>query len=296
MARPTEEDFVEFLRSLLKLARLHDDYMAELLDHKNVREFTRAFTHPSKNPDPKKNYQLYEFLGDPVINAFIVFYLRERFPRITSEKWLTKIKHNLIGKKELAKQAAKRGLERFILYGEEINESLRLNRDRLTNIPYLSMLEDVMEAFFGCLVVCVQNTGRSHGVAIEICHRILHAFFDNEVISLEYEDIFDPISRLKEIAESSAIGLRWPADRMYQITNIQGMQENEANSVKVTVYGWPLNDRKFDQNATHRNRVQLAEAFGPDKAETKQRAAKVALDVLKKKYNIEDVKSHPYDA
>lgn len=279
---------------------MNEDHIAMFLTPENIANARIAFTHSSFDPD--KNYELYEYFGDPVINEFVPWYIHSRFPRIRSIKWLTRIKHNLISKRFLARIARAQGLEKFIRFGETLATKkgkpflLKEAMEYLKSKPiseimghqaaftYLSMLEDTMEAFFGWLVETITSSGKSHGLAIQICHNILKTFFDNEEISIEFSEVFDAISRLKELYESKARGYRWPNDKAYNITNIT------ETTFKVEVYGWPLGDKSVDP----KNKVVLSSVTGDDKEDTKQRAAGAALAKLASTYKITESPPDPY--
>ena len=291
--------FKEFLVTLLKRGRVNDEHIDIFLSPENLVKFDLAFIH--KTFDPVDNYEMMEFLGDGTVNEFIPYYIKIRFPRIVSVKWLTKIKHNMVSKKQLARLAKVQGLEKFIRYGKKMEEEMAKNRDLDNNIEYLSMLEDVMEAFFGCLTLVIENSGRDHGVAVQVSANILKSFFDNEEISIKYTDVFDAVSRLKELYESKERGFKWPTgeideskkrgfkqpigEQAYEITRPHGDQ------FKVTVYGWPLNDKK----PVLANRVVLATAFDIEKQNAKQKAAKQALAILDSSHGIRELPSNPYE-
>lgn len=304
-----ELSFEEFITSLIRRGRVNDEHIAMFLTPENIANARIAFTHSSY--DPEKNYEMYEYFGDPIINEFVPWYIHHRFPRIKSIKWLTRIKHNLISKRYLAQLARAQGLERFIRFGDSLTTKkgkpflLKDAIDFLRTKPiseitghqaaftYLSLLEDAMEAFFGWLVMTIEDSGKSHGVAIQICHNILRSFFDAEDISIKYDDVFDAVSRLKELYESKSRGYRWPNDKAYVITTIKqdyatGMVVDDR--FKVDVFGWPKGDKKV----TDENKVKLATEIGFDKDDAKQKAASKALQVLAKTYHIQETPHDPY--
>lgn len=311
------KDFETFIRNLLLRGNLNDKHIDMIMKKENMAEFKIAFTHPSAGEE--KDYQLYEFLGDVVINEFVAFYLRERFPKVISVKWITRLKHNLISKKALANIAIKEGLEKFVIYGEDI-AYLKANPHLDEKNEYVSMLEDVMEAFCGCLSTVIIKEGKLFGTATEICRNILKSFFDAMTISLEYEDVFDSVTILKELYETKTMGLEWPNDQVY----LYSKKEGPIPVYSATVYGWPLGDRKprfrnqnelmksmhrrgkgiedipkeeMDNFAKHydSNKIALATEFGINKKDAKEKAARKALEVLKSKYQIRMRFPDPYE-
>lgn len=295
------ENFKEFIASLLRRGRVNEKHIEMMLTEENMKKALTAFTH--KSIDTVENYEQYEFFGDPIVNEFVPFYIRQRWPRMKSVKWLTKVKHNLISKKYLALLSRRQGLEDYIRVAPELQtkkgkpflvadakkmlESARFGElsGQMSVVAYVSILEDVMEAFFGWLVEVVEDSGMSHGIAIQISHNILRSFFDNEEISIKYEDVFDAISRLKELYESKSRGYRWPNDKAYFITQL------EDDKFKVDVYGWPKGDKKV----TDENKVKLATVTGFDKDDVKQKAAAAALQALDRTYHITEAPSDPFE-
>jgi len=296
----SDSSFKEFISGLLRRGRVNDTHIEMFLTPENLAKAREAFTHSSFDAD--KNYEMPEFFGDSIINGFVPWYIRLRFPKIKNIKWLTRIKHNLISKKVLAQLARAQGLEKYIRFGDtlitkkgkpfllkDVVEILRTKTiseitGHMAAFTYLSLLEDSMEGFFGWLVMTVIDSGKSHGVAIQICHNILRSFFDAENISIEYDQVFDAVSRLKELYEMKSRGYRWPNDKAYQITSI------EDDKFRVDVFGWPKGDKKV----TDENRVKLATEVGHDKDDVKQKAAGKALQVLARTYHISETPPDPY--
>jgi dsRNA-specific ribonuclease len=278
-------DFKKFITDLFRRGNVKEKHIELFVDDDAMKEFTVAFTHPSAGHE--RNYENYELLGDVVINKFVVFYIIQRFERIKSIKWITRIKHNLISKKFLASLARKEGIDRFAIFGDKpfscsegrslgMIQEVEKNPDLNKNMFYLSMLEDIMEAFFGCITILLtQKHKKSHGVVSEICDNILKSFFDPVKISIEYMDVFDPVSRIKELYESNTKELKWPNAEAYHCSKIG--EENE-----VIVYGWPKNDKK----PVPQNRIELGRARSINKKDAKEEAAAKALKVLEKRWGI----------
>lgn len=286
-------DFKLFITDLFKRGKVKESNIKLFLDDDAMKEFTIAFTHPSAGHE--NDYQTYELFGDVVINEFVIFYIVSRFKRMKSIKWITRLKHNLISKKFLALLARQEGIDKFAIFGDKpfncsegkslgMIQEIEKNPDLDKNMFYLSMLEDIMEAFFGCLIILIKKHGKSHGVATEICHNILKSFFDPVEISIDYKVVFDPVSRLKELYESKTKELRWPNASAYQCTKIG--EENE-----VIVYGWPKNDK----TPVPQNRVELGRAKSINKKDAKEEAAAKALKKLESQWGITEYIPNPFE-
>ncbi len=305
------DEFGKFIVSVLKRGKLIKSEIERLTTPQSLEEFKVAFTHPSAGAE--RDYQLHEFLGDVVINEFIPFYLHERFPSIVSVKWITRLKHTLVSGKILARIILEQGIEKWAIYGNEpfsnsigkstgMLDELKAHPDLKTNKHYLAMLEDIMEGFFGCLTLLITKPidgtqGKPHGVATQVSHYILETFFNDTYIPNKYEEVFDPVSRLKELYESRARALKWKNDESirYEKLDYKGniltkntQQKEGKTRIQTIIYGWPLGDKTCKPE----NKVELARAIDIDKADSKKKAAEMALEVLDKKYGIKDI---PFD-
>ena len=150
--------------------------------------YAQAFTHQSV--DPARNYEFLEFLGDSTLNKSIAFYLAERFPHLQCPegvKVLTRLKINLISRKSFAGIAETLRFWDFVRTLEQTHDSKRQK-----------VLEDVFEAFFGATEWLVERRmGVGHGY--HTCYALVSTFLAEIPISLRYEDLFDPKTRLKEL-------------------------------------------------------------------------------------------------
>jgi dsRNA-specific ribonuclease len=313
--RWSDKKFKKFLTKLLQRGNVKKEHIDLFLTKKSLAKFKIAFTHPSMKES--EDYQIYEFSGDVIVNAFIANYVRYKFPKIIHVKWFTRLKHNIQSDKMLAKIAMKEGLENFVRYGEEM-EYLRVNPHLDEKEEYMKMMEDVLESFFGCLSEVIQQSGKLYGVAIEVCGVIMASFLDTLDISLKFEDVFDPVTILKELYEDKRLGLGWPNDQVYLFEKHEG----DAPLYTAYVYGWPLKDRAAAFRKKHqvmgamryrgdyeeinhksmdnfirqydKNKVLLAVETAKNKKEAKMKGAEKALHVLRTKYGIVSLDQDPY--
>lgn len=283
-----EITFVEFLTNIFtKMGGVKPAFCAELLQNENIKLFRTAFTDSSF--DSTNNYEYLEFLGDGCIGEFSVFYITDRFPYVTSPKWLTRIKHNMISKKSLAYFSRKYHFEHFIriapLFFPKKKKTNPINVADIRNLlsgmadinqiakqsqvlEYLSILEDVVEAFVGCISFTINKMGKSHGLAVQIIHNILSYMLDREEISLDYKVVFDPITRLKELYDK----LRWLTNQTYNISKNETLR-----NVTIDVYGFPGGQR-----------TKLVSVTGLEQDFVKLEVAEKALKVLEEKYGIKE--------
>ena len=278
-------EFKDFIISLLKVGKLKEERIRDFTDEESMIIFRTSFIHRSYGSE--ENYELNEFLGDVVVNNCIAFYLRRRFPRVVSVKYLTRLKHNLVSQKSLASIAKNFGFLNNILYGKNVEDIVKQSEFSATADEYVNaMLEDTLEAFIGALVSIIDEKTRI-GVGYSVAYNIISSYLNQLNVSLNYEDIFDPKSRIKELYDR----LRWDFDRQIKTFKLKSAGKNEAQDVwKCQIYGYPYGDRK----RTDENRTQISYGIGSTKTEAQNKASLLALSILAKKYNIFENPPDPY--
>jgi len=179
--------FKNFIIKLLKRSQLKSKYIKQLISEDNLKTYHNAFTHISIDAD--RNYEYLEILGDVTCNKCIVWYIKDRFPQLQNSegvKVIARLRINLVSKKNFANIADSLGFGKYISCEKEIKDQ-----------KGKSLLEDVFEAFFGATELLIDSLigiGSGYG----ICYRIIKSILDESTISLRYEDLYDPITRLKE--------------------------------------------------------------------------------------------------
>lgn len=308
MAEP-ERNVLNFVKSLLRIANPTPNFVERVLVQPDVaKRFENAFTH--KSFDPENNYDLYRIKGEVVVNEFVAFYIFERFPRMRVLKFITRCKHNIFNRRQLASIFLKCGLGDYLRVGEEMASKITTLKPE--SQEHLTPLEGAAMGFFGCLGdVMVNDLDLARGTFIDFAFRILRGLFDAEVVATDFETIFDPITRYKELTTNPRI-VEWPTKFLYEITKTkfeippsdrkikEALEKGDpaptvsySEIVHVKAYGWPLNDRKFYPSDPTRNRVTLAEVTESSETEAKFLAASKALEVLKT-YGIRETPQNPY--
>lgn len=182
------ESFKKLIINLLERGNLHLDYINDITSSKNTMEMYRqAFTATSGDED--NNYQIFEQLGDLSANKFIVSYVYKRFPQIECPKGLkiaARLRINLGAKDSFYLLAEQLNFWKYLTASEE---------DRMRNKKPL--LEDTFEAFIGCTEQVFDNLYRP-GVGYGVVYSILESIFEKKHISLDYDDLFDSKTKLKE--------------------------------------------------------------------------------------------------
>jgi len=87
-----KNEFRDFIIFFLKKGNVR--ICEDLCDEEGMKVFGTAFVHPSYSEE--NNYELYEFIGDSIINFSFKKYLREYDNKIVNVGVLTKIFHKII--------------------------------------------------------------------------------------------------------------------------------------------------------------------------------------------------------
>lgn len=164
-----------------------------------------AFT--TKEYDQVYNYEFFEQMGDLSINKFIVNYMAKRFPQLRSSNGvgvLATIRIKYASKEELAQISEKLGFDKFIKCTEE--ELLDKNK-------YMSILEDVFEAFFGAIEYSIDEL-YYQGLGYIAVYKILSSIFDEMEFKIDYESLVDAKTRLNEIKAEYKLNVKYTDRRM----------------------------------------------------------------------------------
>lgn len=245
--------FQEKIRSFLRISFLKQKHITKITDPEGMALYAQAFTHASVSP---VNYEWLEILGDATLNKCVVWYINNRFPQLHNAegvKVIARLKIKLVSKNNFSEIAEHYGFLPFIQLNEE-NMKTKLN--------LRSVLEDVLEAFFGATEILIdRHFGQGSGGGI--CFQLLKNIMDRRPISLKYEDLYDPITRLKETFD------------IFRSSNLWGQVRYENNKEGSTQY---VTVFQFDPASGRK--VALGYASAPTLDEAKQLAATAAIERL----------------
>ena len=262
------EDFKVFIKKLLGKGNIEKKHLNNLVSEDNMKLFLQSFTSKTMFPArPKYNYEVYEQRGDLTINKFIVNYMYNRFPQLDCSLCVQIVARLRIkyGSKEHL------GFWEFILADATEKES---NKKHL--------LEDVFEAFFGVTEKILDDTFRI-GVGYSVCYTILQDIFDSIYISLEYYDLFDSKTILKELF-----------DKNNQLKNkFKTVYLHDNNSKTCTIIVQKTRNNT-DNTSIFTENETISEGRGNIKSIAEQEASKNAFKYLREKKNIEPVISEIY--
>lgn len=275
--------FFNFIRHLLNKGNLKQMYINFLTDKDAMDMYAKAFTHPTADPD--NNYEMFEKLGDATCNKAIVWYIYKKIPKLSSKPQgvmlLSRISHVLRSKDTFANIAMKLGFEEFISSGSMIIKGGEMKR--VMHVKRNSVLEDCFEAFFGVTEYLIDFRIRE-GVGFAIVQDVIKAVLDETPFpSIKYEDLFDPITRLKELFDFQKFILKdGTVSGLGSFKYIDGTVDETRQLKSVLVeYTDKMNQKKI-----------IATGQGAIKDTAKEYAAEVALKYFK---NIGFEKKPPYD-
>lgn len=184
-----DDRFWDMIRTTLQRSHLKPNLIEKILTHTDARRvYTQVFTHCTA--DPTHNYEYLEILGDATLNKCVVWYISKRFPQLACPdgvKIIARLKINLISKKTFAEFASRLEWWDYVTADEETKQTKKKK-----------LLEDVFEAFFGATEMLIDSIVYP-GYGYAICYRIVASLFNEINISLSYESLYDPITRLKEV-------------------------------------------------------------------------------------------------
>jgi dsRNA-specific ribonuclease len=250
---PRGEEFRTLIRSLLVRGKLVPKYIDQLMTEKSMEEYSKAFT--AESADPENNSEVYEQLGDVTANKFIVWYMYKRFPQLMCTegvKVVARLRINYGAKQSFYNIANNLGFWKFISASDE---------DRSRKMKPL--LEDSLEAFIG-VTEYLLDTNFRQGVGNAIVYDILANIFDEMPISLEYEDLYDAKTRLKELFDYYGAEM---GKIEYRETKLDMIMKSQVYQVVG--------------NGPQTKYIPLGEGTASLKADAQQRAAENALKYLK---------------
>jgi ribonuclease-3 len=206
----------------------------------NSNEVQLAFSHKSVG---EKNYEKLEFLGDAVLNLFIVNYLIKNNTEYEIGD-LAKIKSYLVSKEVLYKIGKKNNIFNFIKYGLTLTKKEIVKNKRI--------ISDVVEAIIGAIYI---NLGFNETT------KFIYELYKNEFKNIKNKMSFnDYKSELQNMANKNFKSLP-----EYRLIKTDGLEHKKTFYVDVF-----LDNKKYGSGK------------GKTIKEAEQEAAKIALKKFKK--------------
>ena len=261
---PRGKEFKYFLQNVLTTATgISKEALDYLTSDENMKVYEAVFTHPSACPDDINNYEFWEFLGDSVVNKCVMHYLCHKYSHMRSKKSvkiLARVKVNYISKRWLAWFGDHFSFWKFIKADVKVLCSQKTK-----------LLEDVFEAFFGATEMLLDKRF-CVGVGYYVCQNIMNNILVHNDMDLEYNNLFDAKTRLKELFD--AIRHKQP-DYIWENPTVH-THNNPVFEVTCTA---EFGERKY---LLGRGRGQL-------KIDAQQQAAEHALETMKHKFQTERI-------
>ena len=184
------KEFEEMIKSVIEKSGVKRYYIDKLIGKKAMELFDIVFTH--KTADPVNNYEFLEIMGDATAAKFLVWYYAKRFPQLNCAAGVDIIARLKIvyGSKIMMSRLATR--MKFNMSYVTIRESEKLKTT--------STLEDIAEAFIGAVEI-IFNANYDIGIGYNAIYYMLKWYMDSEYISLQYEVLVDPKTRLYHLVD-----------------------------------------------------------------------------------------------
>lgn len=253
---PRDQSFKEVIVNTLRMGHIKQKYIDLLTDEEGMKLYSQLFTHSSY--DPVKNYEFFEHLGDATANKCIVWYFSRRFPQIfcpEGVKISARLKINYGSRASFSPIADSLGFWPFI------SASVKSRGE-----DKKPLLEDTFESFIGGTEYLIDTRIRV-GAGYSIVYDIIASIFDKKEVSLNFEELKDPKTRVKETFDY----FKKPRDSLA--------------SIGVLEYTNVREDRFFTSRATRvepsGKRTVLGTGRAPLQADAEQKAAEQAESTLK---------------
>ncbi len=208
----------------------------------NPELLLQSLTHKSyAGEHGTKSYETLEFLGDSLINFFVVDVLLSEFPS-ASEGELAIMKSYLVSEDYLHELAEELGLDLYILYGGK----------RKSNHISSSLMADTFEALWAAIYL---DCGSSADFVKDLFNRLYRERIVSSVKNKEYQRDYKTL--LQEETQR-----RWKDRPLYRVVSVEGPHHSRVFEVECAI-------REF-----------RATAKGKSKKSAQQLAAKKVLELI----------------
>ena len=208
----------------------------------NPELLIQALTHKSyAGEHGLKSYETLEFLGDSLINFFVVDILLSEFPS-ASEGELAMMKSYFVSEDYLHELAEELSLDMYILYGGK----------RKNSYVSSSLMADTFEALWAAVYL---DCGRSADFVKELFSKLYRERLVSAVKNKDYKRDYKTL--LQEETQK-----RWKERPIYRVVSVEGPHHNRIFEVECSI-------REF-----------RATAKGRSKKSAQQLAAKKVLELI----------------
>lgn len=187
------------IKSIFKMINVIDDDDINKLVSEETRDiWISSFTSKQVQPDNLKNYEMLEVIGDLNMGESFIYYIRSKIPE-ADQKELSNLKNNYVSTEVQSELANKLDLGNYV-----------------NKLPYINItaniLEDLLEAFFGAIIVASERTFGNRYMGKMISDQLIVYLYETKKITIK--DAFKSvINDVKELLEE--IGLQYVYDLKY---------------------------------------------------------------------------------
>lgn len=259
-------DFAEFINKILSLAGIGPENRRKMTSENNLAKFRVAFTHKTVQSGDDNNYELYELLGDSLVNAAILRYISFIRPDITDVETLTRIKHYIQSRAFLSLLSLRNGYFEHVVLGEEFAKSILDGVERRTrrqdreqsvmsettrqkiielgegaleeNKVFSKLMTDLYEAMCGVISSLVEEETKIPGMGYIPVYELTSNFLSRSNIELTYENIVDAVTRLKETYQRIRYTTKSGEERKWNLGEMKETEKLPDGRYKVTIIGW----------------------------------------------------------
>ena len=201
------QEFHDYLRELLKriFPEKKQNLIPKILTNETIKNnWIPCFTHFTANPNPGRNYESVETIGDKTLGYCFRFYLKEREPMITEAR-LTNLDKEYFSTKFQSKVGKAMKLTDWVIVSG-------IPQDRS------DVSEDLMEAFFGTIDLLLFKLCGTMGHGALVTYNFMKLVFDEiDFLEEEKRDSLDDKTYVGQFFKNQAF--RIPAKFNYTLIN-----------------------------------------------------------------------------
>jgi len=193
--------FIEFIENILVAYGSVTTSEARLIvnEPENLKMFETCFVH--KSADEQNNYEIYEQLGDKIIDYSISKYIANRYPKLFNGSLSQKLSLKIISKTHLYLRS-KNWLSRVAYDVLQFKPFVTVSMEKLED---RSVYEDIFEGFMGACDIAVNKFAKEQ-VGYIICYEIMKHVFNIFDFKPEFDLIIDYTTQLKEYSQKKLGG------------------------------------------------------------------------------------------
>lgn len=265
-------DFRDLVVRFLKLGRINENKIGLFTGKTSMEKFRYSLIHKSYGGEEMAG--LSKFLGDVIIDNCIAFYLKKRFPAVVSVWYLTNLKHNVTQNDWLGLCIKDTGIFQYIKYKSN-HENIQDSKE------YTGFLKDAFSSLIGTMVTIIDDK-TIDGAGYLTAYNIVSHYLNKISITLEFETVFSPKTRLKEIYDN----LGWKFNK--EIDTVQS--ENIGDKIwKSVIYGYPYGKQKPNMS----DRVEIGVGSAITKKDAEEKASLNGIEFLRRR-GIAEVRPDPF--